>query len=213
MNALLLTAALAASTPAPAYSSLPTEAAAALREERITHKDYEKLAAGDIVTQQRETPKDKTGVHVAAFAIIRGTQEQVFDIVADCKRQPEFMPNFKACEMVTPDQPLPPNERWNENRLEFGFFPLKFKVAIVQHAKLYPPHKLSWARVRGDIKVSEGYWRVVPLAAGVNLLVYDTLSDPGGVVPTSIQRSLIEHTLPATVAAVRKRMETLHGIR
>lgn len=213
MNALLLAAALAAPALAPSYATLPTEAAAALREEGITPQDYAQLAAGEIVTQRRETPKDKTGVHVAAFAVIRGTQEQVFDIVADCKRQPEFMPNFKACEIVTPDKPLPPNERWNENRLEFGFFPLKFKVAIVQHAKLYAPHKLTWARVRGDIKVSEGYWRVVPLATGVNLLVYDTLSDPGGVVPDAIQRSLIERTLPATVAAVRQRMEDLHGAR
>lgn len=213
MNALLLAAALSASTPAPAYAALPTEAAAALREEGIAQKEYARLAAGEIITQRRETPKDKTGVHVAAFAIIRGTQEQVFDIVADCKRQPEFMPNFKACDMVTPDKPLPPNERWNENRLEFGFFPLTIKIAIVQHAKLYPPHKLTWNRVRGDTKVSEGYWRVIPLGPGVNLLAYDTLSDPGGAVPDFVQRSLTENALPGTVKAVRKRMEDLHGIR
>lgn len=209
----LTLAALVAAQPAPAWPALTTAAVAALREEGLSQADYARLAAGEVITQRRETPADTTGVRVAAFAVIPGTQAQVFDVVADCAKQPEFMPNFVACEAVTPDHPLPPNERWNLNKLEFGVFPLKFKIAIVQHAKLYPPERLTWNRVSGDTKVSKGYWRVIPLAPGVNVLAYDTIADPGTAVPAFVQRAITEHSLPETVRAVRRRVEALYGLR
>jgi sulfur carrier protein ThiS len=208
MTSFLFTAFLLAIQPAPAWPALTTDIADALQEEGITQAMYARLRDGEILTARRATPEDKSGVRVAAFAVIGGTPEQIFEAVANCARLPEFMPHFVACTDVTPDKPLPPNERWNENHLSFGFFPLKFNIRIVQHAKLHPPHRLSWSRVSGDTKVNEGYWRIVVLGEGQNLLVYDTLSDPGAAVPDFVQRALTERDLPGTVEAVRKRIET-----
>lgn len=203
----LLTALVLQAAPVPAWGALATDVTALLTAENIDAKRYAALAKGEIVTERRPTPKDKTGVHVAAFAIIQGTAETVFEAVSDCPKLPTFMPHFVYCATIKADVPLPPNERWNENKLEFGFFPVKVKIHIIQHAKLDPPRKLSWARVRGDTKVTEGYWRMIPLAENVTLLVYDTLSDPGTAVPEFIQRALTENDLPKTVGAVKEHVE------
>jgi uncharacterized membrane protein len=192
---------------APAWSTLASTAATALQEEHLNAEQYDRLLKREILTQHRETPKEKTGVRVAAFAVIRAPAETVFAAVEDCKRLPEFMPHFVACTDVEPDRPLPPNERWNENRLEFGVFRPKVKIRVVQHATLEPPYRLSWRRVSGDTKASEGYWRIIPLGENLVILAYDTLTDPGGAVPDWLQRILTKNDLPGTVEAVRRRVE------
>ena len=209
----LWTALLLQATPVPPYAALPTATVADLTAENIDAKRYEKLAAGEILTERRPTPKDKTGVHVAAFGIIRGKADEVFTAVEDCPTMPQYMPHFVYCGTVAPDKPLPPNERYNENKLEFGFFPFKMNIDVIQHAVLDPPHKISWGRVRGDTKLSEGYWRVISLAPDLQLLAYDTLTDPGSAVPAFIQRALTENDLPKTVEAVRKWVEGGHAGR
>ena len=215
MNALLLVALLAGGDWAgvPTFASLPTPAVAAMAQEGLGFTDYVKLAEGKITTQRRKTPADKSGVHVAAFGIMRTSQETLWDAIADCERQPEFMPHFEACSTVTPDHPLPPNERWNMNRLSFGVFPLKVKIEVIQHAVLDKPNRLTWGKVKGDTKVSEGYWRIISLDKTHQLLAYDTLSDPGAAVPDVVQRMLTERDLPNTVEAMRKRVEDGLGKR
>jgi uncharacterized membrane protein len=185
----------------------------AMASEGLGFVDYVNLAEGKIITQRRATPADKSGVHVAAFGIMRTSQEVLWNTVADCERQPEFMPHFDLCETVAPDKPLPPNERWNLNRLSFGVFPFKARIEVIQHAVLDKPNRLSWSRVKGDTKVSEGYWRIIPLDKKHQLLAYDTLSDPGAAVPDVVQRMLTEHDLPKTVEAVRQRVEDGLGKR
>jgi coenzyme Q-binding protein COQ10 len=193
--------------PVPAWATLPPETKAMLLAESMTEEMYARVAAGKTVTMSRPTPVGKAGVRVAAFKLIHSSQDLVFEAVSDCKRMPEFMPHFEYCKIVPSDTPLPPNERWNENQLNFGFFPLKVKINITQHAKLQKPSRLSWSRVKGDTKHNEGYWHIVPLAEGQQLLVYDTLSDPGTAVPEIVQRILTENDLPKTVEAVKKRVE------
>jgi ribosome-associated toxin RatA of RatAB toxin-antitoxin module len=213
ITTLLAALALQAAAPAPAWAALATGTTAALQAENVNAARYAALAKGEIVTERRPTPKDKTGVHVAAFALIRATPEAIFDAVADCPRLPTFMPHFVECSVIPADVPLPPNERYNDNKLEFGFFPVKVKIHIIQHATLDRPRKLSWARVRGDTKVTEGYWRTIALSPEATLLVYDTLSDPGTAVPEFIQRALTENDLPKTVEAVRTHVEDARGSR
>lgn len=213
MFANLLVAYLVAISPAPAWSALSVSTAAQLSAEGIGEAQYAQIGRGEIIIQRRKTPAGKTGVHVAAIALIRGRTEIVFEAVADCKRLPEYMPHLDACNDAVPDVPLPPNERWNENHLSFGVFPVKVRVKIVQHAVLDAPNKLTWTRVKGDTKVNEGYWRIISLQPDLQVLVYDTLSDPGQAIPEFMQRLLTENDLPKTVEAVRKRVEVTFAQR
>ena len=206
ISSLLLAAALQAQ-PIPGWQALSPVTRSALQSESITEAMYAKIAAGEVVTTGRPTPKDKTGVRVAAFALIHSTPELIFEAVADCPKMPEFMPHFDSCVVVPSDKPLPENERWNENRLTFGFFPLKIKIFITQHATLVRPTLLSWRRVKGDTKDNEGYWRIITLAEGEQLLAYDVRSDPGSAIPEFVQRALTENDLPKTVEAVKNRVE------
>ncbi len=189
------------------WEELSAKAKTELKSENIDKKLFKQIISGKIVTVHRTVPSGKTGVHVAAFGIINGTTDLTYNVIEDCQKLKEFMPHFTSCKEQKPDTKLPDNEKWMENTLTFGFSLIKFDVSIVQHVSYNPPYKLSWDRVRGDMKVNEGYYRIIPLTKNKQLLVYDILSDVGRAVPGFIQSMLTEQDLPNVVKALQKRVE------
>jgi ribosome-associated toxin RatA of RatAB toxin-antitoxin module len=205
VNALLFAAVLSAGIPD--WHALDATAAAALVEEGVGAADWEALRNREVRTQRRPIPQDKAGARVAAVAVIDASAERTFSVISDCLRLPEFMPNFEKCTYVEPDEPLPANERWALQELQFRFGPMRVNIAMTQHNELEPPYRLTWQRVRGDTRYNEGYWRVIPLSEDRVVIVYDLLVDAGRAVPGWIQRILTERDLPSVVEVVRDRVE------
>ena len=203
--------ALVAATPVPEWHALDATTTTILADEHVDKEMWAVLRQGEVVTQRRPLPDDKTGARVAAFAVLHASPEEVFTVISDCERLPEFMPNFDRCTYVEPDEPLPPNERWARQELTFGFRPMRVSISMVQHNELFPPHRLTWRRVSGDTRYNEGYWHIVTVADGVQFLIYDLLVDAGRAVPGWLQRVLTERDLPDVVDVVRERVEQGHG--
>ena len=195
-----------ATSSIPNWSELSLQVTDAMRSEQIGKKDYAKLARGEIVTVHRPVPAGKTGVHVAAFGIIRSPLEKLWNAIADCERQPEFMPHVESCVQVPPDHPLPPNMRWDKLQLGFHIFMFKKTIHLITQKVLKPPHYLHWRMVKGDLKVDEGYYRIITLASGIQLLIYDTLTDPGISVPGFVKSWLVTTSLPKVIIALRNRV-------
>jgi hypothetical protein len=189
------------------WSELSQKAKSELKSENIDRKVFNEIIAGKIITQQRAVPAGKTGVHVAAFGIVNATSELTYNVIEDCPKLSEFMPHFTSCKEVKPDINLPSNEKWMENTLTFGFSVVKLNISVVQHVTYKPPFKLTWDRVKGDMKLNEGYYRIIPLNKNKQILVYDILSDAGRAVPDFIQSMLTEKDLPNVVNALQKRAE------
>lgn len=206
--ALAATATVSSSTPIlPSWEAQPASILSILTDEGLDSDTFTEMVANRrIVTQRRPLAPGQDGAHVAAIAWIDAPIEAVWDAVANCRRLPEFMPNFVSCEDVEPDHPLPAGTRWNRNRMEFRVFPAKIKVELIVEARLEPPHLLRWRRIRGDTRRNEGYWRLIPIAPRGVLLVYDTSAD-AGPVPDFVQRALTARNLPGSVEAVRRRSE------
>jgi uncharacterized membrane protein len=186
----------------------PPDAAAALKAEGIYEERYDELVQGDIFTERRPVPAGKTGVHVAAFGIVRSPVDKLWNAIEDCGRTPEFMPHIESCTPVRPDHELLPNQRWEKLQLSFNILFFRKTATIVNEATLDAPNYLSWQQVRGDTKVNQGYYRIVTLALDMQLMVYDTLSDPGIPVPGFIKAWLIRNSLPGVITALRNRVET-----
>ena len=212
MTAWMLWALVAATpTPIPEWQALDATTTTILTREHVDDEMWSDLRKGKVLTQRRPVPDDKSGTRVAAFAIVRASAGEVFEVISDCERLPEFMPNFDRCTYVEPDDPLPSNERWARQELTFGFRPMRVNIEMIQHNELFPPHRLTWRRVSGDTRYNEGYWRIVPVSDGVQFLVYDLLVDAGRAVPGWIQRILTERDLPNVVDVVRERVEQGHA--
>lgn len=205
---LFMTAVLVATqSPAPHWGRLPAGAAATLKAEGIQEESYERLAQGDVLTERRPVPVGKTGVHVAAFGIVRSHVDKLWNAIEDCGRTPEFMPHIESCVPVPPDHALLPNQRWEELELSFRILFFKKTARIVNEASMEAPNYLSWRQVRGDAKVNEGYYRIITITPDMQLVVYDTLSDPGIPVPDFVKAWLIRNSLPGVIGALRHRVE------
>jgi hypothetical protein len=191
----------------PTWSDVSPRAQYAIASQGITRDMYKQLARGKILTLRRAVPPSKAGVHVAAFAIVRAPVERLWEAISDCSRQPEFMPNVKSCELVPPNHPLPPNTEWHKLQLVFHSLFFTKKVNIIDQVKLEPPHYLHWKEVKGDLRTNEGYYRIIAIAPDIQLLIYDTLTDPGIFVPDFVQSMLVKSSLPHVVAALRNRAE------
>lgn len=188
------------------WATLPATIHTRLADEGIAPDDWEVLQERRILTRRRPLQTGEGGAHVAALALVEAPVETVWSVVADCGRLPEFMPNFVACDDVEPDAPLLPHQRWNRNRLEFGTFPLRFRIDMIVEADLHPPELLRWRRVRGDTRRNEDYWHLIEIGPRAVILVYDVSTD-AGAVPDFVQRALTTRDLPGTVEAVRQRAE------
>jgi hypothetical protein len=196
---------------APDWASMNGAVLEMLKAEGIQEKTYAGLAQGKIVTDRRPVPVGKTGVHVAAFGIVRAPVERLWNAIEDCGRTHEFMPHMESCVTVQPDRPLAPNERWDALELSFRILFFTRTARIINQATIEAPHYLGWKQVKGDAKTNEGYYRIISITPDVQLLVYDTSTDPRIPVPNFIKAWLIKHGLPGVIAALRLRVENRSG--
>ena len=186
---------------AVSWAEIPVTAAAELGLEEINEEIYAKLMSGEIVVQNRTTAKGLTGVHIAAIMAIDARTRQIWDVLVDCELQTTFMPGFEECRKVVPKVPIPDGENWMYNRFasRVGLVSLRFEY-VVQN-RYQPPYQLWWRRVEGDMKLNQGYWRLIHLAGKHHILVLDSTIDPGPV-PEFIQRIVARNNLPRSVRAL-----------
>jgi uncharacterized membrane protein len=206
---LFLTAVLAAAQPsAPHWGGLPADTAAGLEAEGIVAQKYERLAGGEVLTERRPIPSGKTGVHMAAFGIVRSPVEKVWNAIVDCEKTPSFMPHLDSCELVRPDHPLAPNQKWEQLDMSFRILFFNKSARLVNEATMEAPNYLKWNQVRGDAKVNEGYYRIITIAPDTQFVVYDALVDPGVSVPSFVMNWIIGRSLPEVITALRDRTES-----
>ncbi len=201
----ILSARVFASEP-PAWMNIPADAAKEIASENISEEIYSKLVKRTIVVQERVTPPDKTGVHVAGFGIVNANVDTTWEGMTECENLPKFMPSMVDCHPIKAERPLGSNERWTYNELKFSFGPISQTIKIIEECKQYPKKKYTWERVSGDTKLNIGSWRMITLNPDHQLLVYDTITDVAGV-PDWIARLLTGGNLPTTVRAMRKWIE------
>jgi hypothetical protein len=113
------------------------------------------------------------------------------------------MPYLQSCRIVEPDYPIPPNSRWEQLKIDFHMAFFSIKTMLVNENTVEAPNFLRWKQVRGDAKVNEGYYRIISITSGAQLIVYDALVDPGGLIPGFVKTWVVENTLPDLITALR----------
>jgi ribosome-associated toxin RatA of RatAB toxin-antitoxin module len=140
-----------------------------------------------------------------AAVLIHAPPTQVWEVMIDCARAPEFVPNLRACRVlaqgegtrlvehrVKPSNLLPEltyrfAERWDEQR------------------------RIAFERVGGDLTAMRGSWELEPAGDDTTLVRYAVSLDPGFPVPRWAVRRALHHDLPLLLAALRARVEAAAG--
>jgi hypothetical protein len=187
----------------PTWADLPADTSVKLGAEGIDAGKYERLLQGEVVTEQRPVPAGKSGVHVASFGAISGSFDKLWYVLDNCGNSHPILPYLQSCTIVEPDHPLPPNRRWEQVKIDFRMLFFSTKTMVVNEKTIEAPNYLRWKQVRGDAKVNEGYFRIISITPGTQLVVYDALVDPGPLIPGFVKAWVVKNTLPEVIVALR----------
>lgn len=120
-------------------------------------------------------------------------------VITDFARYPSFLPEMEEATVLRQD-----GDVWD----------VRFAVRIIRrleytlHLVREDDQRLSWTLIEGVFRSNTGGWDLEPLDGGARTRATYTLDlDTGMFVPGSVLRTLLDHNLPATLAAFKARAE------
>jgi coenzyme Q-binding protein COQ10 len=130
--------------------------------------------------------------------------EQVFEVLADYARYPEFVPGIKGCRIL-PGK----GDRHVEYELDLGLKRIKY---VLRHVEARPT-RITWSLVSGDMmKVSNGEWALTAEGGSTRArYTVDIQISKPPLIPQSVidkvSDELTRVQLPRTLEAFKARVE------
>jgi coenzyme Q-binding protein COQ10 len=132
---------------------------------------------------------------------INAPREQVFDVIADVERYPDFLPEVKSIKVS--------NKRGAESDVHYVAEVVK-TIKYTVHLKEERPNKVSWTFVDGEfMKDNKGSWELEDLGNGTTKATYNIEVTLGALVPKTIVNALVDTSLPKLLENFKKRAEAL----
>jgi hypothetical protein len=135
-----------------------------------------------------------------AESLIQRPPAQVWTVLTDFERWPEFMPHIRDTSVAR----RVGAELWVEQRYRILLVPLAHTTIYALDA---PVGRLSWRLDESaphDIAASEGAWALVSVSDGRQTLVrYDARIRAGRAVPEFVERMLRERSLEQLLSGLR----------
>lgn len=163
----------------------------------------ERLAKGDvIVTTSKVKGYDMPKAHVEA--IIKAPPAKVWKIIEKCGDYAKTMPriakakevsrkgNVVTCD-VTVDLPFPLDDLQ--------------AVTRAKHTEKDGTYKRAWTLLKGDYQVNTGSWTLSPHGKNQTLVKYEVFAVPNVSLPTFLQETAQQNSLPNLIEKLRKQTE------
>jgi Polyketide cyclase / dehydrase and lipid transport len=175
----------------------------------------------DDQTVQRQLADGQVAVHVAfdgdgsrvlvnAAVRIKASPEVIWGVLTDCAHAASFIPGVKSCRRVQ----AAPDGSWEIIEQESKYSWLMPSVTTVVHADYKRPQRIDFNRVSGDLKDEQGTWLLENGAhrpSDAVTVEYELHVDPGFWVPRVLVRHSLRTELPAALAAMRARAESIEA--
>lgn len=128
--------------------------------------------------------------------------EQLFDILIDYEKYPEFLKEVKDCKILAGE---------GENaKVEYKVSVIKTLSYVNQHSGSRPS-ELSWKFVSGDVfKEMHGHWKLTE-SDGKTKAEYYIEAKFGMFVPKTMTKTVLSVNLPAMMKAYHQRVAQLYG--
>jgi hypothetical protein len=165
------------------------------------------LAAGTLRSAASEPvvhvePDEKANAaHVRASIDISAPPLTVWGVITDCARQPQIVPNLESCRIVQHD----PGGHWDIREHVINWAALLPKLRTVVRTSYEVGHRMLFKRLDGDMRVSQGEWRVEQLGNGqATRLYYNALVAPNFPVPEFLIERTVHEDLPNLLHAIER---------
>jgi len=148
-----------------------------------------------------DTDEKVNAAHVRASIDIAAPPAAVWGVITDCARQPQIVPNLESCRIVKHD----PAGRWDIREHIINWAALMPKLRTVVRTSYDGIHRMLFKRVDGDMRISEGEWRIEPTAnARASRLYYTALVAPKMPVPQFMIEHTVQNELPNLLRAIER---------
>jgi ribosome-associated toxin RatA of RatAB toxin-antitoxin module len=123
--------------------------------------------------------------------------EKLMALVTDFAAYPRFLPEMEEATIL---------------RRDGDVWVVRFAIRVVRRLEYtlrlekHTPTRLRWSLVEGAFKANNGGWDLTATPAGTSAEYHIDL-DVGMFVPGSVMKTLVETSLPATLAAFKKEAE------
>lgn len=157
------------------------------------------LAGGDVAVEIKADEK-ADGARIRAAIDIAAPPRVVWRVMTDCERAPRFVPGLESCRILKRDA----DGRWDirEHRIAWTWF--MPRVRNVFRSDYEAPARLRFRRVDGDLRLSQGEWRLEPSADGrATRVVYDAVVAPGVPLPEFLVIEALRRDIPIVLRKLR----------
>jgi ribosome-associated toxin RatA of RatAB toxin-antitoxin module len=153
-----------------------------------------------------ELDEDSSAARVTAAIDIPAPPRAVYAVMVDCSRALRIVTGLESCRVIERSA----DGTWDIREHIISLNILLPRVRNVFRSEYEQNRLIRFRRVDGDLKVSDGEWRLQPLAGGtatrVTYRAHVALSVP---VPGPLVRAAIRYDIPNMLAALRR--QSLEG--
>jgi carbon monoxide dehydrogenase subunit G len=136
---------------------------------------------------------------IRASINIAATPAAVWAVLTDCPRMPKIIPNLESCKV------LETGGKWDLQEHVINWSVLFPKLRTVMRNSYDAGRRLAFKRVSGDMRISEGEWRLEPAANGTaTRLTYNATFAPDFPVPQFMIEQAINTDMPNVLRAIRE---------
>jgi coenzyme Q-binding protein COQ10 len=133
---------------------------------------------------------------------IEVTPEQLFDVISDYEKYPEFLPEVKSAKVA-----------FGSGSIKEVTYQVDIKAKVISYTLKHTaerPRRLAWTMIKGEMmKGNDGSWTLEPDGKGGTNATYSIDLKLSSLVPSFIEKALAEQSLPSLLANFKKRAESL----
>lgn len=150
-----------------------------------------------------------TGARLAAAIHVDATREEVWAVISNPAKQPEFLSNVKRAHVTQ----LSPVSQLVDHTVKPSFLPMTLSYRY--RTQQVPLQKIDFIRVSGQVNAFEGRWVLHDAPALIGkpgtVVFYELFIDPGNGIPQNMVRHNLHSDMPSMLAKVRQRVYSVRG--
>jgi uncharacterized protein YndB with AHSA1/START domain len=146
-----------------------------------------------------DTDEKLNAAHIRASIDIAASPTVVWAVLTDCARMPRIMPTLESCRIVQHDAA----GKWEIREHIINWAAIMPKIRTLVRNTYEVGHRLIFKRVGGDMRISQGEWKLEPSARGTRLS-YTALVAPDFPVPQFMVEQAANTDMPNLLRAIQK---------
>ncbi len=135
--------------------------------------------------------------------VVNVPRTDFYEVIRDYESYPAFLPDMEEVRVLVRDGDTV-DVHFTLNLIKR----IRYVLRLVERPAEFG---LDWTLVEGMFKRNEGGWTLEELPGGKTRASYTIEVSVGVFLPGSLVNKLVGQTLPATLAAFKRRAEALHG--